>query len=347
MNSTGRPANIWKWLLLGSLFCRPAYSAEIVRFYPMGEEDNGATIGEEAIFTADTVEFAADQAGAIVDLEGFGTYVAGRNEGSEFAISFNGTTDFFQAPPFDPRHFGGSFSALSQAWVNPSSEGEGLAQTVWALGTDNGGVGITEDGLWQLNSGGPAGSLASETAVAFDEWVHLAVLRTGNNGTLYLNGSVIARNDGFWIGPGELYLGVGPTEDDPFIGVVDDFIVSGFGDGSFDPVVDILFLDPSALSGVLGDVDQDGVVDQADYDQWSSNVGFNNSLGVGDFSTLVRGDVDQNGRVNFFDFDIIRTQASLTGNQIVIPEPSSFPMAVFTLLAFLRIVSRVARRRDR
>ena len=322
-------------------------AAEIVRLYPMGEDDNGVKIGEEAEFTADIMEFPADSGGEIVDLIGFGTYVAGRNEDSPLAMSFNGTTDFFQAPQFDPRDFGGSFTALSQGWVKPSVDGDGLPQTIWALGTDNGGVGITDDGFWQLNSGGSAGSLKTETEVEFDEWVHLAVLRGGNNGTLYLNGSVIGRNDGFWNRPGELFLGAGPNEVDPFLGVIDDFAISGFGDGSFDPVVDIKFLDPSSLSGVLGDVDQDGIVNQADYDKWSENVGFNNGLGTGDFSTLFRGDIDQNGIVNFFDFDIIRTEAMASGNALAVPEPRfSFVTLVISLLVMRRRVVRQHNRRS-
>lgn len=317
------------------LICSSSFGAVVVRNYPMGEEDNGAEIGEDAVFTADSVESDLDQVDVFVDLDGFGTYVAGRNEDSEFAISFDGVSDFFQAPAYDPRHFGGSFTALSQGWIKPSSEGLGFAQTVWALGTDNGGVGITEEGFWQLNSGGSAGSLVSDVAVAFDEWNHLAVLRGGNNGTLYLNGAVIARNDGFWNGPGEFYLGVGPSEEDPFQGSIDDFAISGFQDGSFDPVIDIMFLDPSSLTGVLGDVDQDGLVGQADYDSWSENVGFSNGLGVGDVSTLFRGDVDQNGSVNFFDFEIIRNEAVAAGNAIAIPEPSAHWLLMSASLGLL------------
>lgn len=318
----------------------PLHAAVVARSYPMGEGDNGAAIGDEAFFTADTVESDLDQVDVLVDLDGFGTYVAGRNEDSEFAISFSGDGDFFQAFAFDPRHFGGSFTALSQGWIKPSSDGEGFQQTVWGLGTDNGGVGITEDGFWQLNSGGSAGSLVSETPVAFDEWVHLAVLRGGNNGTLYMNGSVIARNDGFWNAPGEFYLGIGPLEEDPFFGTIDDFAISGFQDGSFDPAIDIMFLDPESLTGILGDVDQDGLVGQADYDAWSSNVGFNNGLGVGDFGTLFRGDVDQNGIVNFFDFQIIRTEAMAAGNAIAVPEPTSHLLFAIATLALLTLRRR-------
>ena len=343
-NDMSRAAGSWLLvcLLWSCVVVDRIPAAEVVRSYPMGEEDNGAAIGEEAIFTADTVEFADDVGGVIVDLVGFGTYVEGRNEDSEFAIAFNGTTDFFEAPRFDPRDFG-SFSALSQGWIKPSSEGEGIAQTIWALGRENGGVGITEDGFWQLNSGGPAGSEIATEAVVFDEWVHLAVLRTGNNGSLYRNGSVIATNDGFWNGPGDFFLGSGPLGEQPFIGTIDDFLVSGFGDGSFDPVIDIRFLDPSDLSGVLGDVDQDGEVTQSDYEKWSENVGFDNGLGVGDFSTLFRGDIDQNGRVNFFDFEIIRQEALASGNAIAVPEPLNSSALVLGFISCL-IVRRNSRR---
>ena len=312
------------------------HAAEVVRNYPLGEDDRNAAVGEEATFTSDVVEFLADlnAEDGFADLEGFGTYVEGRTEDSEFAMSFNGTTDFFTGPAFDPRHFNGSFTALSQAWVKPSPDGEGIAQTVWALGGDNGGVAITEDGFWQLNSGGSAGEVVSQTAVNYDEWNHLAVLRGGNNGTLYLNGGVIARNDGFWNGPGTLYLGVGVNEEEPFFGVIDDFLISGFGDGSFDQFADIKFDFQVCPNLDVNNLDP-CIMDQDDYAVWSDNVGFNNEQGVGDISTLYQGDVDDNGRVDFFDLLIIRELAMQAANpQMAVPEPTSLLM---TLLAVVML----------
>lgn len=339
----------WSLSFLVFAIAGVSHSAEVVRNYPMGEADEGAEIGEVADLTVDTISFPTDQGveedDGTVPIFGFGTYVEGRNEDSEFAIAFDGVSDYFEGPRFDPRDFGGfGFSTLSQGWIKPSSEGEGLAQVVWAVGNDNGGVGITEEGFWQLNSGGNAGSLPTDTPVEFDEWAHVAVYRTGNNGTLYLNGSVIGRNDGFWNAPGTFVLGAGPTLEDAFAGAIDDFKISGFGDSSFDAVVDIMFLDPDDLSGVLGDVTQDGIVDQADYDQWSANVGFNNDQGVGDVSTLFRGDVDQNGRVDFYDFQIIRDLAAESANAITIPEPSTGLMAMFAVLGGM-LFRRSRRRR--
>lgn len=337
MRSSPRYPLPFALVVFSILLADSARSAEIARFYNLGEDDPGAAVGESSILTLDSVDFPDDVGGSLVDLFGVGRYAEGRTEESPLAMSFDGSIEWFQSGPearFDPRDFGGSFTALSQGWIKADSAGMGVPQTIWALGTDNGGVSITADGLWQLNSGGSAGSIVSETAVVFDEWAHLAVLRGGNNGTLYLNGSVIARNDGFWNGPGEFFLGAGVGGADPFFGVIDEFALSGFGDGMFDPAIDILF--PVELSGIPGDVLQDGIVDQSDYDIWSQNVGFDNTLGVGDASTLLRGDVDQNGRINFFDFLVIRNEAAAAGIAIVVPEPSS---AVLLLIGALAVNS--------
>lgn len=323
----------------------------IERFYRLGEDDGNVAVGDTASFTADSQESASDGGGPFVDLFGLGKYTKGwttesplykpeLSQPSPLAMSFEGGLQWFDGAAFDPRNFNGSFTALSQAWVKPNGAGKGSLQTVWGLGSDNGGVSITDDGFWQLNSGGSAGSIKSQTEVAFDEWSHVAVLRGGNSGTLYLNGAVIATNPGFWNGPGPLVLGAGNLDGaNPFLGAIDEFIISGFSDGSFEPAFDIFF--PIDVSGVLGDVVQDGVVDQLDYDAWSNNVGFNNGLGAGDSSTLLRGDVDQNGIVNYFDFVIIRREAAAAGVAIV-PEPSTFALCAFGAVAWICLRRRRA-----
>ena len=323
----------------------PLQAAEQVRFYTLGEDDPGAEKGQVADETFDTIEFQeTDDIGPLVTLEGFGTYTDGRDGDDSFGMAFDGSTDFFESIRFDPRDFGGSFTSLSQAWVKPDSESDGIRQQVWALGTDNGGVAVTEDGFWELVSGGSAGSIVSPREVAFDEWVHLAVFRFGNGGRLYVNGSLVVTNDGFWNAPGTLVLGAGPLGEEPFHGVIDDFIVSGFGDGSFDPVQDIVFFDPDSLSGILGDVNQDSLVNTDDYFVWSANVGFDNGLGVGDTNTLFIGDVDQNGRVNYFDFEIIRTEAAAAGTPIAVPEPGACCLLLCGLIAITCLHRNTCRR---
>ena len=127
------------------------------------------------------------------------------------------------------------------------------------------------------------------------------------------------------------------------MGLLDDFNIAGFSDGVFDLVNDIDFFDPDNFSGVLGDVDQNGLVNLADYEIWSQNVGFNNTQGAGDATTLLRGDVNQDGRINFFDFQIISDEALAAGaalNLASVPEPASAALFLVGGLMFLATMRR-------
>jgi hypothetical protein len=320
---------------------------EPIRFYAMGENDAGAAKGKEALETFDSLEIVENAGagiGPLVDLTAFDgpTYVDGKDGADSFAVHFDGIVDYFTAPRVDPRDLAGAFGALSQAWVLPDSQGLGAAQVVWGLGTDNGGVGITENGFWELIAGGSAGSKTSTSAVEFDSWVHVAVLRGGNGASLYLDGSLAATNSGFWNVTGELTVGAGPNGDNPFHGALDEFAISlqSNDNPSFDQFSDIRYFGPDVISHVPGDVDQDGDADRDDYLIWSQNIGFDNTLGQGDLSTLFRGDVDQNGRVNFFDFDIILHEAAAAGITIAVPEPSVGILAIAMMAGFIYALIR-------
>jgi hypothetical protein len=91
-------------------------------------------------------------------------------------------------------------------------------------------------------------------------------------------------------------------------------------------------------TGIAGDVDQDGDADQADYQIWSTNSGFNNTFGVGDVTTLVKGDVNNDGRIDFFDFKVIATAVAAGGGTLdlsggSVPEPSSMLLAACGAIA--------------
>jgi hypothetical protein len=230
-----------------------------------------------------------------------------------------------------------SFTVLSQAWVRPDSAGSGTSQIVWSVGTENGGVRITPDGFWELVSLGPPGTRVTTKPVLFNTWTHLAVLRTGGEGRLYVNGTLATTAGGFFnaFGP-SVTLGSDEFGFEPFNGIVDNFSTTGTGGLGITISTDLDYFSDLGLptpSGVPGDVDQDGDVDQTDYNIWSSNAGFDNGLGQGDLTTLIKGDLDQNGKVNFFDFRVISRQsggggASLTGGDLpepgpAVPEPAS------------------------
>jgi hypothetical protein len=178
--------------------------------------------------------------------------------------------------------------------------------------------------------------------VAFGEWTHLAVLRTGGAGSLYVNGSVAATANGFFnTWPADITLGSDSNSAEPFAGVIDNFSTvgtAGFGvvvSTDLDVFADLGLATPS---GVAGDVDQDGDADQTDYNIWSTNAGFDTEFGQGDLTTLIRGDVDQNGKVDFFDFRIIAGAAAAAGATLsladnAVPEPASALLLMAGLLA--------------
>lgn len=285
---------------------------------------------------------------------------------SNLGLSFDGVDDslYNPTPPanattpysFDPRNFGGRFEVISQAWVKPTATTFTARQFVWRVGNENGGVIITTNGKWALRTGetAPLGEffeVESNVAVQPNVWTHLAVLRGGNSSLLYVNGSVVALDTGFWGGDGpEVRLGsnfLAIGEDAYFKGVIDNFNIGTASDGTFDPAVDLDFFTNQNItfSGVDGDVDQDGFVDVDDYNIWSQNFGFNNLLGQGDPGTLLKGDVDQSGIVDFYDFQIINLAALNppvgAGSGTGIPEPLSLTLVLCGLgLISLRRLGR-------
>jgi hypothetical protein len=337
----------------------PAAGTVKVRVYPMGEDDNAA-VGQPSFGTVDiqespTEDFLGrpiqDSGGFFVPLDVLSPeqspqYVEGRAGGNSLALHFDGVDDTMQAVPFDPRDFWGDrqqFNALSQGWVKPDAAGQGTRQMVWQLGPDNGSVAITDTGFWELIPGGNAAPFVTPSAVEFDEWTHIAILRTGNDGRLYLNGSLVGSSGGFWNVTGTQVVGSDTAGAQNFRGTIDDFNISGFSDAMFNPAVDIDFFE-GLLSGVPGDIDQDGDVNELDYQAWSMNVGFNNNLGAGDPFTLLRGDLDANGRVNYFDLQLLIGFAEANGTPLppwVVPEPTG------TVLLMLGVLSLVGFRRRR
>jgi hypothetical protein len=278
---------------------------------------------------------------------------------STVALQFDGSSQALQGPGFrdsfvDQAAYnsnapaaGGNlattFFQLSQAWVYPSSAGQGTDQVVWAIGEENGGVQITADGFWQLTAVGGATISATNAQVAFDQWTHIAVSRGGGGATLRVNGSTAATASGSFGKWGD-FVTLGGNEDLSllFNGKVDNFDVGGNHDGSFVAFEDLTFysdLGIPAPTNVLGDVDQDGDADQDDYNIWSANAGFNNTFGLGDVSTLVKGDLNNDGRVDFFDFTEIATAVAAGGGSLDlssgnVPEPHSLALAAGAALAW-------------
>ena len=92
-------------------------------------------------------------------------------------------------------------------------------------------------------------------------------------------------------------------------------------------------------TGVLapGDYDQNGIVDNRDFDTWSANVGTTNSAADG----------NKNGIVDAADYVIWRKHlgetlppglgsGSAIGFSPAVPEPATLPLLVFGLAAIIR-----------
>lgn len=354
-------------IAVGSASTSAAY--EKIRFYKFGENDPGAAVGGVMLTTSDSQssptyegEFTDgpnwDPPGVpsgeeFVDLNALGPgeapmYAPGRLTG--LSASFSGD-DYLEGANYDPRANSKgewtaidpndySFTTVSQAWVKPSASGLGERQVVWQVGPENGGVAITADGKWEIVHP----NRVLDIPVKFDQWTHITMRRGGNTAILYIDGEVAGDSPGTWGGLGTFTVGSGLGGADGYVGLLDDLNVSAYRGPTalFDPAQDIDFFTDLKLSGVLGDVNQDAKVDQADYVIWSSNAGFDNQFGFGDPSTLLLGDVDGNGRINYFDFQIISDEAAAGGAALqAIPEPTSAGLLAVSLgLAALRVRRR-------
>ncbi len=358
-------------LALASSSTLSAY--EKIRFYKMGEADPGAVVGGVALMTKDSqssptymdgftdgsdyAPFTMPGGQEFVDLFAPSDmesprYAAGRLTG--LSLQFGGD-DYLEGLPYDPRPNSKgtwteadptafSYTTVSQAWVKPSSSGSGKRQVLWTVGPENGGVAITADGNWEIVH--PNRTL-TEVPVKYDQWSQIVMRRHGNGAIFYIDGKVAGESSGFWGGVGTLTVGAGLGGADPYHGVLDDFNISAYrGPGfGFVEAEDIDFFTALKLSGVLGDVDQDGKVGQADYGIWSKNSGFDNQFGFGDPTTLMLGDVDQNGRINYFDFQVIAEQAAKSGAAlVVVPEPSSACLLVLSSGCMMLTLRRRGRR---
>ncbi|GAA2259522.1 hypothetical protein GCM10010145_33020 [Streptomyces ruber] len=157
--------------------------------------------------------------------------VAGR-----FGTAAENVRGAYQYVDLPPAVLGGAPELTLAAWVRPTHHGD------WARVLDFGDdttrylylAARDADGVprFALTTSGPAGEqgLNGTAALPPDEWSHLAVTLAGGTGTLYVNGTAVARNPAMTLGPADLgtpahaWLGRSHFAADPvFAGAFDAF----------------------------------------------------------------------------------------------------------------------------
>ena len=145
------------------------------------------------------------------------------------------------------------FSVISQAWVRPDSSAMGTEQVVYQIGQEQGAAAITSDGFWKVSGLGsfvPGDELTTTAPVEFDQWSHVAIARFGAEIQMYVNGETVAQSEPnafFNTFAANTSLGSGEFGVSPFTGLVDDFTMSSFADGLFNPQDDLDFFETVEL----------------------------------------------------------------------------------------------------
>lgn len=321
-----RTVRFWLWssiFLLGVAVLPASAQLSELAWYRLGESDPGAVAGMDIEETLDKLDM--DQLRTMTTF-GAVTYSSDTPPGisSTLSASFDGDTDNYLSttatawqsqPPVAP-----GFRVGMEAFIKPDPSMQGLASVPFGNGTGY-RLGIDQDGYFHAYGSGE--TPASKTKARFGEWQHVAFWTTGSYWQIYVDGvaqySPYFPSDGSQMSygsPGGLAT-IGADKDgfSEYKGLVDEHRVFTWG-GPFNPA-NLLFF---TLRNE-GDVNEDGLVNQADYDIWRTNVG---ALPAG--LTLLQGralgDLDGNRQVNLDDFALIKANKS-PGAVLVIPEPAT------------------------
>ena len=268
-----------------------------------------------------------------------------------------------------------------QLWINPNSSASGTRQSVMH-DTNQFGILISEDNTWILQSNDV--EYDTEIAVNFDAWSHVSVVRELGVGTImHLNGIGIGRTSSTYRtgddpqvpqDTADLVLGANTAGDettfsggtqDFFTGTLDQVEVFTWGvseegpgaepiedHGDYNFVRDNGFARSAGLfTGVAGDINSDGFLNQSDVDDFVAGWLNESSLGfldgttggrlVGDISTFPMGDLDLDGDTDFDDAllmqsALINASVSTSGLAAVfapVPEPTSSFLMLCSLVA--------------
>jgi hypothetical protein len=294
--------------------------------------------------------------------------------GGELGINFDGDDSVrgrgFGVPNYSDGQSGagdgydGIFLRGMQAWVRPTSSGSSQRQDI-VMDSTQFGVFITENDTWGLQYGdsdNPAIPIVpiivdTNVSVNFNSWSHVMHWTDGSKAFLWVDGVAIgsttgqfnSENDPVNLNP-VLSVGADANGSNPYTGDVDDLKIfvwgtndsaeSPFGEFALGEDNDYVALN---LTGVDGDVNQDGNLTQADVDAlaagWRDQNTVNN-LQVGGLDSLANGDLNLNGVTDFDDLLLlyqasIASSANLNFGAVGVPEPSTAILLVWSAASLL------------
>jgi hypothetical protein len=283
-------------------------------YYRLGEDDGNVSAGDTLSETVERLEGR--------DMQSAGQMVYSSDTpadiGSSLSVGFDGDIDNYLFADAVPWHnFYPEYRVGMEAFLKIDPEIEGLYSVPFGNGTGY-FLSIGDDGYYHAHAGQQ--TFDGITEVKYGEWQHVAFWTTGSFWQIYVDGVPQFEFDALpefnYGSPSELAtIGADKDGTSEYVGLMDEMRVFTWT-GPFSPA-DLLFF---SLRNT-GDVNEDGSVDQADYDIWRMNVG----MDLGELSLLegrALGDLNGDRQINLDDFGLIKENRS-PGAVIQVPEPMS------------------------
>lgn len=253
-----------------------------------------------------------------------------------------------------------------QFWVFPMST---AVQTL-VMDTNQHGVRINANGKFSMRYANI--DYESTVTVVPNTWYHVEVVRpagAANGSWMFVNGVAVAAAPGGYNNDwADLTVGTNTAGDDQpspgftggteefFTGIIDDLKLFVIGTstsanpvnyGSFNLAVDNDYVASpiTGIKGVAGDVNNDGVLNQADKNAFISGWMRRrviNGIQIGDMVSRGQGDLNLDGITNIFDLLIFQNALSGAGMAAItaaelrgatVPEPTSAALVLLTALA--------------
>ena len=315
-------------LLVACSYALPAHAVlNQLAYYHLGEADAGAVAGGSVSTTVDSLGLTPG-----VDMTPlFGSsdlkYSSDKPSftSSTLSIAFDAGDETLTSTATKWYEGTGSFRWGMEVFLKPDASMAGTESVFFTNGTQF-TMGITAEGFFYVNQTGPG-----TTPVQYGQWQHVAFTTSGSFWQIYVDGvAQFPSQPNFTYGaPGGIAtLGSanGAEVETSYTGLMDEHRVFSWT-GAFNPNELLWFSGRKA-----GDVNEDGMVNSADYDIWRANVG-------ADLTPLTAlqgralGDLNGDRQINLADFGLIKSNKS-PGAVLGVPEPASAMLLLAGIGAF-------------